>query len=168
MLDSLVRVSRRVGRVPEAEASPTGAAVRPRLSAARQRDGRDGGRWVRRHGAAPARAESPTPFRRRCARVRYRRAVRPGHPGPGRQTTARPSRGALGRRPTGRDVPSGRSAALRGRVLPRAVRADPETVIPESRLAPAGAVGTVSRRGARSAGGRESPRACFRVSSVYP
>ena len=61
MLDSLVRVSRRVGRVPEAEASLTGAAVRPRPAAARQRDGRGRGRWVRDRGAAPARAEPPTP-----------------------------------------------------------------------------------------------------------
>lgn len=165
MLDSLVRVSRRVGRVPEAEASPTGAAVRPRPSAAGQRDGRDGGRWVRRRRTAPARAAPPTPFRRRCARVRYRRAVRPGLPGPGRREAARPSAGALGRRPTGRDVPSGRSAALRGRA-PRAARAAADGV--RAGLRRPGPSGPSRRGGTRLAGGRESPRARFRVSSVYP
>lgn len=113
MLDSLVRVSRRAGRVPEAEASPTGVAAdtRPRRPAADSGTVRTADAGSAGPVAAAARAGRGRPSGRCRACVRYRRGVQAGTPGARTEgrlapSAARTSPGAVGRRPTGRDVRS--------------------------------------------------------------
>ena len=166
MLDSLVRVSRRVGKASEAEAPLTGVGLRPRTPGTSSRRGP--GPWRKpRHHLPPSRRACPPG---RTLALRGSGPSPRGLPsgagrdirGPGNRRSARKRGGSLGLIPGLRPLPNGSRRPTRGEkcTSPRPdLRPRCHRLRPGSRLATRPAAGSIlgTDDGTGRADGIESP-----------